>query len=607
MSPRDLKKVIHGFSVNRGEFGAASRGVAALKSTLANIGFPSQATRRALVACYELAMNIVIHATSGEVTAVIDNGRLEVTARDVGPGIADIELAMQDGYSTAPPEVREMGFGAGMGLPNTKRVSDELEVDTRVGYGTTVRALIVPKERDLVGPPYFHSVRLDSSRCKGCTNCIKGCPTEAIRVRAGKALILEDRCVDCGECIRRCPNQAKFAASSSWEDLDDYDYRVALIPPSFYGQFGGADPGKVAGALLGPGGFDEVFNVARAADLASRLMREYVEKTPRPRPLISPACPVILRLIQVKFPSLLDHVIPCEAPMEIAAWMVKTRLSRELSNKKVGVFFITPCPAKVTASRQPVGRGRSLVDGTIPVSRACLWVREHLDQAQPVLFPDSTGLGMGWGRSGGEMAAVGVSGLAVDGISAVSSVFEEIEKGQLQDIDFIEAQACTGGCVGGPLTVENPFVARLRIRTLAVKHRASPPDPAVLSVPSGEPSVWFTQPLLPRPVYKLDEDPDKASEMRARIDKVESELPGLDCGACGAPTCRALAEDAVLGRGSVWDCVFKLREKLQELSQEVTRLSAILPPAMGGGRSAEGPKGPGEEPPPEIRKEMKGQ
>ncbi|MBE3519374.1 MAG: 4Fe-4S binding protein [Firmicutes bacterium] len=494
-----------------------------------------------------------------------------------------------------------------MGLPNTKRVSDELEVDTRVGSGTTVRALIVPKERDLVGPPYFHSVRLDSGRCKGCTNCIKGCPTEAIRVRAGKALILEDRCIDCGECIRRCPNQAKFAATSSWEELADYDYKVALVAPSFYGQFADADPGRVAGALIGPGGFDEVFNVARAADLASRLMREYVEKTPRPRPLISPACPVVLRLIQVRFPSLLDHVIPCEAPMEIAAWMVKTRLGRELPNKRIGVFFITPCPAKVTASRQPVGRGRSLVDGTIAVSRACLWVREHLDQARPVPFPDSTGLGIGWGRSGGEMAAVGMSGLAVDGISAVASVLEEIEKGQFQDIDFIEAQACTGGCVGGPLTVENPFVARLRIRTLAVKHRTSPADPAVFSVPTDEPSVWFTQPLLPRPVYRLDEDPDRASEVRARIDEVERELPGLDCGACGAPTCRSLAEDAVIGRGSVWDCVFKLREKLQELSREVARLSAILPPAMGVGRGVEGPTGPWGEPRLEIREETKGQ
>ena len=607
MSAPDFKKAIHGFSVNRGEFTVASRGVADLKKALANIGFPSQATRRALVACYELAMNIVIHANSGQITAIARNGRLEVIARDIGPGIPDVELAMQDGYSTAPPEIRDMGFGAGMGLPNTKRVSDELEVDTRVGYGTTVRALIIPRELDLVGPPYFHSVRLDSGRCKGCTNCIKGCPTEAIRVKAGKAVILEDRCIDCGECIRRCPNQAKFAASNSWEDLDNYDYKVALVAPSFYGQFRDVDPARLAGALICPGGFDEVFNVARAADLASRLMREYIEKTPRPRPLISPACPAVLRLIQVKFPSLISHVIPCEAPMEIAAWMVKTRLSRDLPNKKVGVFFITPCPAKVTASRQPVGRGRSLVDGTIPVFQACMWVRDHLEEARPVRFPDSTGLGMGWGRSGGEMAAVGLSGLAVDGISAVASVFEEIEKGQFQGIDFIEAQACTGGCVGGPLTVENPFVARLRIRSLAVKHRTSPPDPAVPSVSFDEPSVWFTQPLLPRPVYKLDDDPNKAAEMRRRIEQIERDLPGLDCGACGAPTCHALAEDIVLARGSVWDCVFKLREKLQELSREITRLSAILPPAMGAGRTAEDLNGAAGGQPAEAREKVKGQ
>ena len=83
----------------------------------------------------------------------------------------------------------------------------------------------------------FHSVRLDPEKCKGCTNCIKRCPTEAIRVHDGKATIIEERCIDCGECIRACPNHAKFAVTDELDKLAAYKYNIALPAPSFFGQF----------------------------------------------------------------------------------------------------------------------------------------------------------------------------------------------------------------------------------------------------------------------------------------------------------------------------------------------------------------------------------
>lgn len=84
---------------------------------------------------------------------------------------------------------------------------------------------------------YFHSVRLDRENCKGCVNCIKRCPTEAIRVRHGKAEIIEEKCIDCGECIRACPNKAKYVETDSLDLLHSYEYKIALPPPSLYGQF----------------------------------------------------------------------------------------------------------------------------------------------------------------------------------------------------------------------------------------------------------------------------------------------------------------------------------------------------------------------------------
>lgn len=126
-----------------GDFLAAGEAAARLKKTLQQIGMNPDTIRRAAIIAYEAEMNIVIHASRGVLTATIRPDCIEIIAEDEGPGIADIDLAMREGYSTAPDEVRELGFGAGMGLPNIKRNSDELDIHSTVGVGTVLRATIM--------------------------------------------------------------------------------------------------------------------------------------------------------------------------------------------------------------------------------------------------------------------------------------------------------------------------------------------------------------------------------------------------------------------------------------------------------------------------------
>ena len=145
-------------------------------------------------------------------------------------------LAMQEGYSTAGEEVLNLGFGAGMGLPNMKRSSDEMHIDTSIGVGTTVTMTYLYKD-DLIMNKFFHSVYLDSDKCTGCITCLKRCPTQAIRVRDGKAHIINEFCIDCGECIRHCPHHAKHTKRDFIPVLKDYKYTVALPAPSLYSQF----------------------------------------------------------------------------------------------------------------------------------------------------------------------------------------------------------------------------------------------------------------------------------------------------------------------------------------------------------------------------------
>jgi anti-sigma regulatory factor (Ser/Thr protein kinase) len=130
------------FRVEGMDFAAAGDVASNIKRALQQIGLDPGVIRRASVAAYEAETNIVIHAYRGRITVKVDTEGVRITAEDEGPGIPDVELAMQEGYSTAPQHIREMGFGAGMGLPNIKRSTDELEIRTRVGVGTTLRAFI---------------------------------------------------------------------------------------------------------------------------------------------------------------------------------------------------------------------------------------------------------------------------------------------------------------------------------------------------------------------------------------------------------------------------------------------------------------------------------
>jgi Na+-translocating ferredoxin:NAD+ oxidoreductase RNF subunit RnfB len=424
---------------------------------------------------------------------------------------------------------------------------------------------------------YFHSVRLDKDKCKGCTNCIKHCPTEAIRVRGGKAQIIAERCIDCGECIRVCPYHAKIAYTDPFSDIGKFKYKIALPAPSLYGQF--KNLSSIDRVVMGLKlmGFDDVYEVARGADIISCAIRQHLDKK-ESLPVISSACPAIVRLIQVRFPGLIDNILDLQSPMEIAALASK----REYAEKHgvriddIGAFFITPCPAKMTSIKNPYGIDKSNVDGAFSVIDIYGLLAGQLKKPGIVVTEGATAsvYGVGWANSGGEAAAAGIqNSLAVDGIGNVIKVLEEIENLKLSDLQFFEGLACPGGCVGGPLTFENPYVARSRIKTLSgkIKNNASSCDYAYKYIEDG--SVLFSQPILPRPVMKIDDNMLAAMRKLEQIEEITGRLPGLDCGSCGSPSCHAMAEDIVRGDAKEMDCIFKLRDKVTSLAEQMVELT----------------------------------
>ncbi len=434
---------------------------------------------------------------------------------------------------------------------------------------------------------YFHSVRLISSRCKGCVSCTKGCPTEAIRIRGGKAQIIESRCIDCGECIRHCPRHAKTAVTDSLDDLTRYKINVALPAPTLYAQFPLENSIETILAGLLELGFDEVFEVAHGAEIVSLMIKDYLKSTDIKRPAISAACPAVVRLIQVKFPELIDHLVPIDAPIEVAAQMVRSICDKkyQLSAEEVGVWFITPCPAKMTACKQPLGLEKSNLTGAIAISRIygdLLKVLPQVDQNKDL--NSASWLGVGWAIAGGETSALEVANkLVVHGINNVSNVLEQVAMGKLNDIDYIETLACASGCIGGPLTVENRFVAenrmKQRMKNLKDAYHAAGKSPRK-DYHQEELGENQRRAIEPRSIMILDEDIFKAMGKVELIEKILENLPGLDCGSCGSPNCRALAEDIAQGRACKTDCIFKLRERVHDLAQEMISLAEKLPPSL---------------------------
>lgn len=421
--------------------------------------------------------------------------------------------------------------------------------------------------------PYFHSVTLNKDKCHGCTNCIKRCPTEAIRVRGGKAKIIKERCIDCGECIRVCPYHAKLAKTDSFDMLSQFKYTVAMPAPAFYGQFkDNKDVNKILTALKRVG-FDDVFEVARGAEVVAEATRRLIKKGGLLKPVISSACPAVLRLIRVRFPDLIKHILPVCSPMEAAAVAARKMAMEKtgLSAEEIGIFFITPCPAKETSIKSPLLRKKSEVDGAISIADTYMKICNLIKTIDEPEQLAQAGLeGVSWARSGGECkASHTIINIAVDGIDEVIKILEEIENGKLDDIDYVELLACRGGCVGGPLTVENSYVCSNRIRNMIDL------DPETKPVENlDETKLMWQKVLEPVQVMKLADNFEEAMNKLERIDKIWENMPKLDCGSCGAPSCKALAEDIVNGHASENDCIFRMREKVQNLAKELFDLES---------------------------------
>ncbi len=430
---------------------------------------------------------------------------------------------------------------------------------------------------------YFHSIRINTEKCDGRMKCMRVCPTQAIRVRGGKARIIEEKCIDCGECIKACPHGAIVPLTDPSGELTKFRHTVAIPSPALYAQFGREIlPEKILSGIKRLG-FDDAFDLALTCGEVSFAIQEYLRDYTGPKPLISNVCPAVVRLVQVKYPGLIDQLIPIEPPRELAAREIKKNKSKQfkLKEKEIGAFYLTPCPVKMISIKQPAEKGKSYLDGAISIS----------DIYGPLLSAmEGTGegsyrkaleniciLGVGWAMDGGICRTLRLkNSLAASGIADILTVFEDIERGTLRNIDFIEAYSCRQGCVGGSLTVENVYISYNKIlkliETLEYEQIKACPDIREVRKLYSQKYFFIRGKFEPRPLTPLDKDLAKAIKKKREKEEIYESLPKIDCGACGAPTCITFAEDVVRGEAELDDCIFNLPQRPEKHSREFSEL-----------------------------------
>lgn len=419
-------------------------------------------------------------------------------------------------------------------------------------------------------------IKIQLSNCKGCARCIRACPTEAMRVFEGKVEILEDLCVDCGECLRKCEDRAIILNEDNWRLLASQDLTVIVADPAFYAQTRGYSCPDELRSRLGEAGLEDITPwTSLAFDVtAYAIAREIERRGPEGLPLISTYCPAVIRLIQINYPELVGRFIPVDSPLETAV-----SLWREYTDRTDDVTVVSPCPAKIALVRSPEGRGesslryavsvqnvlRDLLAGGVDVDRPVDPCRRDLRYLQ-------------WSLRGGEARHVSafcgrsLSTISVAGLRNTVDLLRELELGRLEGVDYIECRACDLGCIGGVGNLESRFLTYLRLDHVDVDWTMDDEtERAVLR--AYDEGIWrLAMPLKARQRIPLDKDLKKAMVRLREMNQIYADLPHLDCGSCGRPSCRALAEDVVRGNGDPSDCIFKLRERLKDLAMEMEEL-----------------------------------
>ncbi|MDR0368242.1 MAG: 4Fe-4S binding protein [Bacteroidales bacterium] len=441
---------------------------------------------------------------------------------------------------------------------------------------------------------FYHALEFRSDLCMGCSHCMMDCPTEAIRVIEGKAKLNPDRCIDCGQCYRICPYGAISVRQDDFQRIYDYKYRVALMPAVFSAQFSDKVTSKqIFNGLLSLG-FTHVYETENSVEFLRKPYNDYV-KNHLHKPVISSFCPAITRLVQVRFPTLVDNIMLIRPPMDVTALYIKRKFDEEnIPWNEVGLFYITPCAAKIAGIKSSVVEENSLINGLINMNY--LYNRVYREIKQKGFeneeettsdFQFMTRNSVLWSLTKGEIRIVDANKkMAIDQIENVIDFLEKVENEDIDDIDFLELRACYQSCAGGILCAGNKFLTTERANRRANDVNDSDISKAEFEkhAPYIEENILLQGKILPRSIIKLDDNMAEAMKKMKRINEINNILPQVDCGICGTPSCQAFAEDIVQKGTDIKRCIFIQKILEQNDKLDISDSSELMKQTWGVGK-----------------------
>jgi len=417
-------------------------------------------------------------------------------------------------------------------------------------------------------------VHFDRNLCRGHAACIRACPTKAIRKVGKRTVNVVDQCIGCGECIRVCDAGAVSAAATGAGNIGRDQVAIALVSPVLYAQFPGVMPKDILMGLRQMG-FRHTIDMSYFLEIFHYATEEFINRNRKshkaPWPLISPVCPVVVRLIAFQFPSLIPHVLPVLRPAALMAREVKRRIipMYQESGDAVALYYINPCPTKMdpicsnpdkppAIAEVALGINEIFPELTCQVEQIKASDAIPFDQTRFEYETCATGNASMWAMSGGEIAEMDFDRtVAVSGLQETITYLQKIEMGLFKDIEYIEFRTCREGCLGGVLTAIDKYLAKSAVQKMVKLFglgRRLTRENILRMYEKGQ----FQTEKNPARLTDLYGTKKEALslELLQKREEIMELLKGTDCAACGAPDCRTFAEDIVRGTASLQDCLW---------------------------------------------------
>ncbi|WP_301081638.1 [Fe-Fe] hydrogenase large subunit C-terminal domain-containing protein [Thomasclavelia cocleata] len=375
--------------------------------------------------------------------------------------------------------------------------------------------------------------------CKKCIKCVKSCPTDAISIVNEQVIIDKDKCINCDICIQACDQKVlRVKHVDLQKALKKHDYNIALISTAILSDLKTYEEIKNIAHAIKKFGFDEVVQYSDIEGiLYKQALRDSVGKH---KVMLTSFCPTINKLIKNDYPTLIDHLLPYDYPVEIAA----KKLKAKYKDKNIGIYSLCECVGKLTLAKEPFDNNESNIDYAFSISQMFPQINKLKDDQQENIEMNKYGVKSIVSDLYGNRD---LSVISVEGLPQIKKALDLIEFDQLKHVDLIALFNCFQGCIGGYYLWSNPFEGCFNIKSMLSECQK---DTAVLDKTEYQ------------KIHTINSNEQNFKERLAWFNKVNAileTLPQFDCGSCGFANCRGLASRIASGEVEASLCRVKRR------------------------------------------------